>query len=88
MVLIIVCLLYPLFYYLFNQSTSGRIYKILFTFIIILSIVALAKNFIRIIINYEAVYNVAPWPRIYDYNFEMKGSNKKDILLMKFNTIN
>jgi len=88
MVLIIVCLLYPLFYYLFNQSTSGRIYKILFTFIIILSIVALAKNFKRIIINYEAGYNGAPWPRIYDHNFEMKGSNKKDNLPMKFNTIN
>ena len=49
---------------------------------------ALAKNFKRIIINYEAGYNGAPWPRIYDHNFEMKGSNKKDNLPMKFNTIN
>ena len=88
MVLIIVCLLYPLFYYLFNQSTPERIYKILFTFIVILSIVALAKNFKRIIINYEAGYNGAPWPRIYDHNFEIKGSSKKDNLPMKFNTIN
>ncbi len=88
MVLIIICILYPLFYYLFNQISQKRIEKLLTVFIILLSIVALAKNFKRIIINYKADYNNAPWPRIYDHNFETKGSKKNMNLPMKFNKIN
>jgi len=88
LVLIIICFFYPLFYYLFNQCTQKRLEKIFTIFIVIWSITALTKNFTRIIISYEADYNNAPWPRIYNHDFEIKGSKNNDNLPMKFNKIN
>lgn len=82
------CLIFPLFNYVVNKSSIKKINHILSIFLIILINIFLLKNLNRIVKNYSAQYNQAPWPRIYDNYFSIKNSNQKQNLPVNFKKIN
>ncbi len=58
-----------------------KLKKILSYFIIFLIVILFSKNSLRIIKNYDQVYNQKPWPKI--YSEDKKNSKKQNIAIFK-----
>ena len=82
------CLFFPIISLFSNKSSKEKSIKILGLFLIILSTFVFVKNINRIVKNYTADYNQAPWPRNYDNYFKISGSNKLQNLPIEFKKIN